>query len=1275
MIPDGGAEQPQPIAIVGMGCRLPGGISSPGALWKLLEGNADVLAQVPPERWEAYAAKGPDFARAVGRAIKSGGYLDDIAGFDADFFGISPREAELMDPQQRVSLEVAWETLERAGIAPDRLAGSDTSVFMGVCCDDYGRRLLEDLPRLEAWTGIGSSLCAVANRISYALDLRGPSVAIDTACSASLVAVHQACQSLRSGETSLALAGGVMLVASPSFALVLEAAGALSPDGNSKAFDASANGYVRSEGCAVLALKRLADAQSEGDQVLALIRGSAVGQDGRTNGIMAPSQDAQARLVRQACRHAGVFPASVDYVEAHGTGTGLGDPVEAGALAATVGSGRPAGRPCLVGSVKTNIGHLEAASGIAGIIKVVLALRHGLIPATLSLAGLNPDIPWDGSGLKVVTENTPWPWSPGRTRRAGIANYGYGGTLAHVIVEEAPPLRPAAGRPAAGGAQLFPLSGASEAGLRANAARLAAWLATDKSSSLTGIGWTLARGRSALGARACIVATDRDGLGAGLSQLAAGRAADGVSSARVRRGVRPTAAVWVFSGHGAQWPGMGRDLLRSEPALGQTFDQIEEIYVAELGVGPRQAVADGDFGDVALTQAMTFAMQVGLARIWRGYGVEPAAIIGHSVGEIAAAVAAGMLDLAAAARLICWRSRLLRRVSGQGAMVMVNLPFEAAAAQVAGRADVTAAIAASPGSTVLSGSIEAITDLQDQWRSQGLMPRLVSSDVAFHSPQMDSLLPDLLAGAADLGPHPGQILTYTTTLDDPRADPPRDARYWAANLRNAVRFSEAVAAAAQDGHRIFLEVSTHPVVAHSIMQTLADRDVSDGAVVPTLRRGRPERKTLLDHLGMLHCLGVPVDWDALYPAREAADVPTTAWQHRRYWADPTPRAPQGGPRHDASDHTVLGSRTVVQGISPITLWQTRVDDASRPYPGSHKVLGAEILPAAVVLTSFLAAAGANGLTEVTLRAPVVITTPHDVQVVRQDGALLLSSRLAGQDDQSWLTHATAGAADAVGRGGRLPAAAAEVLEPGCVLHRLHAIGVVGIGFPWQVREVRRSAKRLLARIAADPDRLMEATTWGSLFDAALSAAPMVFPGPPRLRMPGRLRAVSVYGDPPQEALASIGLRQVRWADDQADEMEVDITLADLAGIVLARLSGVRFAAVRHEVIPAEDSRVPGPASAQWLEMPDHELAGYVESAVRAIVASELRLGPGELDVHRPLPEMGVDSLLSESIRQQLARKFLMTLPGSLLWERPSVSAVAAYLSDVLAASRAERPAA
>ncbi|GAA1526836.1 hypothetical protein GCM10009827_049610 [Dactylosporangium maewongense] len=1242
----------EPIAIIGMGCRLPGGIDAPEALWRLLDEGGDAIGAVPDGRWDAYAARGPAYAAAVARAVRAGGYLSDIAGFDAEFFGISPREAELMDPQQRVTLEVAWEALEHAGIAPASLAGTDGSVFMGVCCDDYGRRLLEDLPNVEAWTGIGASMCAVANRVSYALDLRGPSITVDTACSASLVAVHQACQSLRAGETSLAVAGGVMLVASPSFALILEAAGALSPDGTSKAFDAAANGYVRSEGCAVLVLKRHSDAIRDGDQVLALVRGGAVCQDGRTNGIMAPSETAQAHLMRQAAGNAGVPLDSIGYIEAHGTGTGVGDPIEVAALAATVGAGRAGGEPCLIGSVKSNLGHLEAASGVVGVMKLVLALGHDMIPATLSRAGLNPRIPWDGSGLRVTRDRTPWPRTPGRPRRAGVGNYGYGGTLAHLIIEEAPTATRAV--PAPAGVRLFPLSAATEAGLRATADRLAGWV-TAGGDPLDAVGASLGRVRTGLPVRAAVVAADRDELIERLAAVAADRPADGVVQGRAPRG-GDTPVVWVFSGHGAQWIGMGRELLATEPELARTFAEVDAVYRDELGVSPRQVIADGDLEEVGRVQALTFLMQVGLARVWMSYGLRPAAVIGHSVGEIAAAVVSGRLDLTDAARLICRRSRLLRDAAGKGAMALVGLPFAEASARLAGAPDVVAAISASPSSTVLSGDAAALDRFL---AASGLTARRVNTDVAFHSPHMDPLVPGLLA--VEVAPRAGTVPAYGTTLSDPRADPPRDAAYWAANLRNPVRFAEAVRAATDDGHRVFLEVSTHPVVAHSILQT------ADGAtVLPTLRRDQPERPTMLGTLGALYCAGVPVDWSLVFPGGGRAELPPMAWQHRRFWAEPEPATAEPVQQHDVTAHTVLGRRTVVQGTDPVWLWQTRLDEGSRPYPGGHRVLGTEVLPAAVVLTTLLAAAETPDLTDVTLRVPLTLGAPRDVQVVRQDGAVRLSSRLAGGSDSAWATHATATAGGGVVGIGRLelPPAGAVVVPAERVMDLLREIGVVGIGFPWVVREVRRTGGRVVARIAADPDGLMPVRTWASLFDAGLSAAPVTFPAPARLRMPGRLRHVAVAGPPPDEALVGVDLVAVEPSGDTV----VDVRVAGLDGVVLAELLGVRFGVVSHAEVPAGDAGAPEVAG--WPELTGDDLAEQVEAAVREVVAHELRLDPAAIDAHRPLSELGVDSLLSESIRQRLHRRARFALPSSLLWDRPSVAAIAAYLAERVTTDRA-----
>ncbi|MGW5486691.1 type I polyketide synthase [Streptosporangium sandarakinum] len=1035
----------EPIAVIGMGCRFASGIDTPDSLWRFLIERGDASGTAPEGRWSPYYRISPENSAVLRATTTRGSFIPDIAGFDADFFGISPREARLMDPQQRMTLEVAWEALEHAGIPPHSLAGSDTGVFTGVSADDYGRRLLSDLPRIEAWTGIGAAPCGVANRVSHALDLRGPSVAVDTACSASLVAIHQACQSLRLGEIPLALAGGVMLMAGPELSVVLDAAGAISPDGRSRAFDAAATGYGRGEGCGVVVLKLLRDAVADRDRVLALITGSAVLQDGRTPGIMAPSREAQEHLLRRAYRAAGVDPADVGYVEAHGTGTRVGDPVEAGALAAVLGAGRPAGRPCLIGSLKPNIGHLEAASGVAGLIKAVLCLGHGLIPPTPTTAGPTPAIPWESSGLRLVTETTGWPGA-GRPRRAGVSGFGYGGTIAHLVLQEAPPAPvpdPADPADPAGEAddsvvRPYPLSGATDEALRANAARLADRLSGREDPPLAAVASTLARRRTHLARRAVVVAAGRAELVERLRSLAAGDPAAVTGHAppepvrpapvtghtapeSVRPGPHADAGpvrrdpVWVFSGHGAQWAGMGADLLADEPAFAATLDRLEPVYREELGLSPADALRAADLGGTDRVQALTYALQTGLAAVWRSYGVRPGAVIGHSVGEIAAAVAAGVLTESDGARLACRRSRLLRRVAGAGAMVMVGLSPEETAALLAGdgagdearagdedgeRAgdgELCAAVWASPYSTVVAGDREAVGRAVRRWRARGIAVREVASDVAFHSRHMDPLRADLAAAVKDLPAGPARVPLYTTALADPRDPAERDAAYWARNLREPVRFAAAVGAAAEDGHRAFLEVSAHPVVSHSIGEVLDAAGVTGAVVTHSLRRGRPGRRALLGGLAVLHGGGVPVDWPALCPGDDLVDLPRYAWRHRTHWVGDPPAA-AGGPGHDPDRHTLLGGRETVHGTSPAHLWRTRLRHGNRPYPGEHPVRGTEVVPAAVLLNTLLTAAGevfggTPALAGVSLRVPLSPAVPREVQVVCQDGTLRLSSRL------------------------------------------------------------------------------------------------------------------------------------------------------------------------------------------------------------------------------------------------------------------------------------------
>ncbi|MFE0253693.1 acyltransferase domain-containing protein [Streptomyces sp. NPDC059010] len=1255
------ADSLPPVAVVGIGCRFPGGVNSPGEFWDLLTAGRNTVGELPPDRWEGYRDFGPRFDAALRTAIRSGSFLDgDIAGFDAEFFGISPREAELMDPQQRLMLEVAWQALEHAGIPPHALAGTDTGVFAGVCTYDYGAGQLEDLPNIDAWTGIGAAVCAVSNRISHALDLRGPSLSIDTACSASLVALHTAAQSLRLGECTLAVAGGVNLVVSPGQTLALGTAGALAPDGRSKPFAASADGYGRGEGCGVLILKLLADAERDGDRVLAVLRGSAVNQDGRTNGIMAPCGQAQEHVMRRALTAAGVAADTVDFVEAHGTGTRLGDPMEIGAIGAVYGRDRSGSEPCVVGSVKSNIGHLEGAAGVAGVIKAVLALGQDRIPATLLDGDPNPEIDWDGLDIRLATGAEAWPERP-HPRRAAVSGFGYGGTVAHVILEQAPTAS-ARPEPEPAGA-LFPVSAASPEALRDRAGALAELV--EEGVDLASVGHTLAHRQSSLGHRAAVVATDRDELAAALRALAAAEPASGlVTGAALPDAGHP---VWVFSGHGSQWAGMGRELLESEPVFAEVIDALEPVFKEEIGFSPRQMLLEGEHTEVDCAQTMIFAMQLGLAALWRSQGVVPAAVIGHSVGEIAAAVTAGTLTMTDGARLICRRSLLLREAAGRGAMAMVTLPFDEAAERLAGNEAVVAAIASSTTSTVISGDPAEVDKVVDRWTDEGLIVRRVASDVAFHSPHMEPLLDRLRAAAAELSPRAPHTPLYTTALADPRATVTADGAYWAANLRNPVRLAAAITAAAEDGHRAFIELAPHPVVAHSIHETLAERDVEDVFIGTTLRRNKPEVQTFRTNVGAAHCHGVTVDWSALQPANGTLEtLPPYPWQHRSLWRSIA--GSRGAERgHDVNSHTLLGTPGGVAG-SDLRLWHSTLDDDSRPYPGSHALNGVEIVPAAVLVATFLAA-GAEGdegcaLTDMTMTHPVLTAGQRQLQVVRDGDAVRLASRTvadASDPNPAWLVHSEAGTAapDRAALAARTLLDPAEhrlePADPGLVSRRLAEVGVPSTGFDWSVESLSAGLGVLRAQVVS-PDT----GSWAPLLDAVMSIAPAAFVGLPLLRMVVQVDEITVDGAPPREATVEI-VPDPRAADT------VHALVTDPDGRPVASLRGLRYPVVEQPAAPETDE--PGSeadADAVSFEglSPD-ELRSRVLEEVRDQIAQEMRLAPTALHVRRPLVEQGLDSVMTVVVRRRLVKRLGRDVPANIFWKLPTISAIVDHLTESL----------
>lgn len=937
------AEPDEPVAVVGLGCRLPGGIRGPDAFWEMLRDGVDGVGEVPAGRWERFAGSRRD-AEIISRLPRSGGYLDDLDGFDAEFFGISPKEAALTDPQQRLLLEVAWEALEHAGIVPENLRASSAGVFVGVSASEYGYLTTSDLHGVDAWTGTGAASSIVANRLSYFLDLRGPSVVVDTACSSSLVAIHQACASLRSGESNTVLAAGVNALLSPGTTTNFARAGGLAADGRCKAFDAAADGVVRGEGCGVVVLKRLSDARRDGDRVLSVIRGSAVNSDGRSNGLMAPNPASQKELLHTAYRRADLDETVVDYVEAHGTGTLLGDPIEAEALGEVLGAQREPGRPLLIGSVKTNIGHLESAAGVIGLIKVVLSMRGGALPPSLHYDEANPYIPFEQARLQVVDRLRTWPEYSG-IARAGVSGFGFGGTNAHVVLEAWPGARSARGGDDADGVRTLVVSGASERRMRRRAGELADWLRTPegRAADLDDLGHTLARRRSQQGSRGAVVARDRSELVAGLSGIADGEPTAITGRADLRAG----SPVWVFSGYGSQWSGMCRGLLRDEPAFEDALDAIDPEFARQCGFSLREVLtAAGGFGDVARTQLVLFGVQVALARLWRSRGIEPAAVIGHSMGEVAAAVVAGALDFADGLCVMLARSTLLSEVDSGGAGAMAVL--ETSAEHVAGLGDmypgVVVAVHTSPWRCTVAGPSDEVARLVAHEQRRGRRARFLEVSGAGHTAAVEPVLGRLTSALSGLRPADPSLPVYGTSSEAPRERQLFDAAHWARNLRSPVRFSQAVRAAVEDGFRTFVEIAPHPVATVGVEETIEDAGVADAVIGYSCRRDTDDAVTLHTNLARLWVSGrVPE------PGCESGrllDLPLSAWEHQKYWVAPKPASSNG--------HPLLGNHVELPGGQHA--WRADVGTDALPWLGDHVVHDVPVLPASAYVEMALAAA-------------------------------------------------------------------------------------------------------------------------------------------------------------------------------------------------------------------------------------------------------------------------------------------------------------------------------
>ncbi|MEU1194328.1 beta-ketoacyl synthase N-terminal-like domain-containing protein [Streptomyces sp. NPDC005859] len=898
------AAAQEPVAIVGMACRLPGGVTSPEELWTLVCGGHDAVTAFPTDRgWDLDGLYHPEPGHPGTTYVKEAGVLHGAGRFDAGFFGLSEREALGTDPQQRILLELVWEALERAGIDPHSVRGTDTGVYAGLMYHDYARGVRTLPEGVDSFLGLGTSGSVLSGRVSYLYDLTGPSVTVDTACSSSLVTLHMAVRALRSGECSMALAGGVAVMATPDAYVGFAAQRALAPDGRIKAFSASADGTNWAEGAGVLLLERLSDARRNGHRVLAVVRGTAVNQDGASNGLTAPNGPSQERVIRAALKDGALAPADVDTVEAHGTGTVLGDPIEAQALIAAYGRDRPQDRPLWLGSLKSNIGHAQAAAGVAGIIKTVMALHHEELPKTLHVDAPTPKVDWSQGAVELLTEARPWPRQEGRPRRAGISSFGISGTNAHVLIEEAAPepapepaprsasepadatgLAHPAGRSRTQGPLAWALSAKTAPALREQAARLDAFLATPGApADPYDIGHALALTRTAFDERAVLVGESTDTLRAKVRALAEGSAA---SLPGVARGTRTKGRLAVlFTGQGSQRLGMGRELYDTHPAFAQAFDAA----AAHLDRHLPRPLKDVVFADAAalqrtqFTQPALFAVEVALYRLYESWGVRPHALAGHSIGELAAAHVAGVWSLADAARLVAARGRLMQELPAGGTMIALQATEDEVLPLLTDKVGIAAVNG--PRSVVISGAAAQTADIRAHFAALGRRTKELTVSHAFHSPLMDPMLADFRKTAAQLTYHQPRIPLISNVTGMPAsAAELTTPEYWVRHVRAAVRFADGIRALRTQGVTTFLELGPGAVLSAMGPACLDDGD--DGAAfLPALRAGAPDAQTALTAAGALFTRGLPIDWTALYEGARRADLPTYAFQRRNYWLE------------------------------------------------------------------------------------------------------------------------------------------------------------------------------------------------------------------------------------------------------------------------------------------------------------------------------------------------------------------------------------------------------